>query len=248
VDDWKLEPARDMGLGGLERARSLRRESGLVESVGRLLVWGCLHTGFRLYNRMEIHGREHLPAAAPFVFAANHASHLDALVLASVLPVSLRDHVSPIAAGDVFFQKRSVAGLVTTLLNTLPIWRRKAGSHAMQELRQRLLEHPSIYILFPEGTRTRDGAMNRFKPGVGMLVASTPAPVVPCHLQGTFEAGPAGAILPRPTRITVRIGAPLHFADVTDDHQGWRHVAQTVESAVHALAGLPPYHAPRQQP
>lgn len=240
MDDWKMEPARDLGLSGLERSRSLRRESGLIESIGRFFAWGSLRLGFRIYNRLEIHGREHLPLATPFVLVANHASHLDALVLTTVLPLCWRDQVSPIAAGDVFFEKRFVAGLTTTLLNTLPIWRRKTGSHELQELRQRLHEQSSIYILFPEGARTRNGAMNRFKSGVGMLVASTPVPVVPCFLQGTFEAGPAGVVIPRPRKIIVRVGVPLVFSSVADDHQGWKVVAQSVETAVHALGGLPP--------
>lgn len=239
MDDWKMEPARDLGLSGLERSRSLRRESGLVESIGRLVAWTGLRVGFRIYNRLEIHGREHLPIVTPFVLAANHTSHLDALVLTSVLPMGWRDQVFPISAGDVFFEKRIVAGLVTTLLNTLPIWRRKTGSHELQELRRRLHEQSSIYILFPEGTRSRNGTMNRFKPGLGMLVASTPVPVVPCFLQGTFEAGPPGAIIPRPRKIIVRLGQPLVFSSVTDDHQGWIRIAQSVEAAVHALAGLP---------
>ena len=120
-----MEPARDLGLSGLERLGSLKRESGLVESVGRLLAWSSMRIAFRLYNRLEIHGREHLPKAAPFVLVANHASHLDALVMASILPLAWRDHVYPIAAGDVFFEKRSLAALVTIFLNLLPIWRRK---------------------------------------------------------------------------------------------------------------------------
>lgn len=230
-----MEPARDLGLSGLERLGSLKRESGLVESFGRLLAWTSLRVGFRLYNRLEIHGREHLPTAAPFVLVANHASHLDALVLTTVLPVAWRDHVFPIGAADKFFGKRSLAWVVTTLLNVLPISRKKAGRHALMELRQRLHEPPSIFILFPEGARTRDGTMMQFKPGVGMMIASTAVPVVPCYLQGTLEAGPAGDMIPRPRKIVIRVGQPLDFSSVADDRDGWTHVAQTLETAVHAL-------------
>jgi 1-acyl-sn-glycerol-3-phosphate acyltransferase len=237
VDDWKMQPARDLGLSGLERLGSLRRESGLVESLSRLVAWACLRMFFRVYNRLEIHGREHLPLGAPFVLVANHASHLDALVLTAVLPLAWRDHVYPIGAADKFFGKRSLAWAVTTLLNVLPITRKTSGRHALKELRQRLHEPPSIFILFPEGARSRDGAMLPFKPGVGMMIGSTAAPVVPCYLRGTLEAGPAGAMIPRPRKIVIRLGPPHNFSAVPDDRDGWRYVAQTLETAVRALGG-----------
>src|SRR5215212_7096084 len=144
MDEWKLEPARDLGLGGLERSQSLQRESGLVESVTRLVVWSGLRAAFRLWHRFHVEGREHLPATPSFVLAANHASHLDALMLGAAMPLSWRDHVYPIAAGDVFFKRRSVAGVVTGVFNALPIWRRRPGAHEMQQLRERLLQPPCI--------------------------------------------------------------------------------------------------------
>ena len=121
------------------------------------------------------------------------------------------------------------------MLNALPMWRKRCGSHAMQELRDRLLGDPAIYLLFPEGTRTRDGQMGRFKPGLGMLIAGSPAPVVPCHLSGTFDALPSGRHFPRPKALHLHIGSPLVFADVTNDRAGWTHIAATLEAAVTAL-------------
>ena len=98
----------------------------------------------------------------------------------------------------------------------------RCGSHAMQELRDRLISGPSIYILFPEGTRSRDGSLGRFKPGLGMIVAGAPVPVVPCHLEGAFAASPPGARVPRPLPLRLRIGAPLAFGDLPNDRSGWQ--------------------------
>lgn len=94
------------------------------------------------------------------------------------------------------------------------------------------MEEPCGYVLFPEGTRTRTGATARFKRGVGMLVAGTHVPVVPCRLRGTFEAWPPHRRLPRPGKITLTVGPPLHFADVRNDPDGWIRVAADLESAV----------------
>jgi len=237
VEEWKLAPARDLGLQGLQRSRSIWRESGLVESLARLAAWGGLRAALRLLHRMKVHGRENLPPSPSFVMAANHASHLDALVLGAAVPLAWRDHVFPMAAGDVFFESRRVAALVTTLLNALPVWRRKAGGHGVRDMRRRLVEEPCIYLLFPEGGRSRDGKMQPFKHGIGMMVAETAVPVVPCHLRGTFEAYPPGCHLPRLHRIALHIGEPLTFAATPNTREGWDHVGRAVEEAVHRLAG-----------
>src|SRR5437763_5654328 len=105
MEDWKLDPAHDLGLHGMERYRSHLHEGGLIESSVRLVWWSLLRITFRLWNRLQIIGREHLPAQPPFVLVANHASHLDALLLTAALPVRWRDQTFPIAARDVFFEK-----------------------------------------------------------------------------------------------------------------------------------------------
>jgi 1-acyl-sn-glycerol-3-phosphate acyltransferase len=151
-----------------------------------------------------------------------------------------RDVVFPIAAGDVFFQHRGLAAFATACLNALPIWRRKTGAHEMQQLRQRLTQPPCVYILFPEGARTRTGQMLRFKSGVGRLVAGTTVPVVPAYLKGTFEAGPAGAVFPRPYKIVLRIGKPIDCSGVADESNGWKEVARRVEEEIYRLGGLTP--------
>jgi 1-acyl-sn-glycerol-3-phosphate acyltransferase len=236
VDEWKLEPARDLGLPPMERYRSLRREGGLVESLLRLGWWGFLRMTFVAWNRLRVHGRENLPPAPPFVLAANHLSHLDALVMGSVLPLRWRDCVFPLAAKDVFFEKLPVAGFASAVLNALPVWRRAARGHGLEALRERLVAEGCIYLLFPEGTRARDGKMGRFKPGVGRLVAGTPVPVVPCFLQGTFEAMPPNSWVLRPEPIGVRIGRPLTFEGVANERDGWGDVAGRLEAAVRELA------------
>jgi 1-acyl-sn-glycerol-3-phosphate acyltransferase len=236
VDDWKLDLAHDHGLAGMQRLCSLKRESGLLESMARFGWWGGVRVWMRLWHRLEIHGREHLPAEPKFVLVANHASHLDALVLGCAVPLRWRDRLFPLAAGDVFFQKWSIASFATTFLNAMPVWRRKVGRYAIQDLRARLIAEQCIYILFPEGGRTRDGKMLKFKAGVGMMVAGTTVPVVPCYLRGTFEAGPPGSTFPRPRPISMRVGEPLTFPEIANDHAGWGQVADSVEAAVSRLA------------
>jgi 1-acyl-sn-glycerol-3-phosphate acyltransferase len=238
MEPWEFKPAGDLGLKGMSRFRSYRRETGLTTGILRGLWWGLSRAYFRLWHRLEIEGMDHLPLAPPFVLAANHTSHLDALILMAALPFSWRDVVFPIAAKDVFFENHGVAAFGAVFANALPIWRRSARSHEMQELRNRLSDPPSVFIVFPEGTRSRDGNLLPFKSGLGRLVAGSDSPVVPCWIAGAFGAAPPGAHLPRPKKIRIRIGCPVCFREVPDDRIGWDEVAAGVREAVLALESL----------
>ena len=235
MDEWKIQPARDLGLSPTKRLRSLQRESGLAQSALHQLWWAAVRCHLAVWHRPEIHGRIHLPSHPPFVLVANHSSHLDTFVLSSILSWRWRDRIFPIAAGDTFFETPAQTCFSALAMNALPMWRRKCGSHALAELRRKLVEDCGIYILFPEGTRSRNGNMAPFKPGVGMLVAGNNVPVVPARLCGAFEAWPTCRRLPRPGRIRVELGPPMSFASVRNDREGWLQVAHRTEEAVRGL-------------
>jgi 1-acyl-sn-glycerol-3-phosphate acyltransferase len=236
VQEWKLEPARDLGLPLGKGLRSLERENGLVFTGLHLVWWSLVRAYMTVWHRLTICGQDHIPKEPPFVLVANHSSHLDALVLACPLPWRLRDRVFPIAAGDVFFETPALTFFAAAMLNALPMWRKKCGPHALQTLRQRLLDDCCAYVLFPEGSRSRDGRLLPFKPGLGMLVAQTSVPVVPCFLDGCFEALRPDQKWPRWRRIRMHVGAPLVFADVCNDRAGWLKIASASEAAVKELA------------
>lgn len=237
VEPWKLEPAHDHGLPPAERARSLKRESSLLDSVGHAAWTLGVKTYLRVYHRLSIDGAQHLPRRPPYVLIANHASHLDALVLAAALPTSLCDRVFPIAAGDVFFHTDPISIFAAGFINALPMWRKNCGPHALEQLRERLVGEPCVYILFPEGARSRDGRLLRFKAGLGMLIGQSNVPVVPCAILGAFQAMPPMASLPRPRRLRLRIGPPIAFPNLPAGREGWDVVATRTQAAVEALLG-----------
>src|SRR6184192_1968476 len=187
VEPWQLQPARDTGLTPGERFRSVRRESGLLEALAQQTWFSLLRIYFAIAHRLKITGREKLPRHGPFVLAANHCSHLDALVLGAALTPRHRERAFPIAADDVFFQTTAASVFSAIVLNALPMWRKNWGPHALADLRRKLQEEKCIYVIFPEGSRSRDGRMAHFKHGLGMLVAETQVPVVPSFIAGTFE-------------------------------------------------------------
>lgn len=235
MDDWNYKPAGDLGLPHGEAFKSLKRESGLISTALHWAWWSFVWSYLRIWHNLKVEGRENLPKDPPFVLVANHASHLDALVLAAPLDMRLRDQIFPIAAGDVFFTNPAISAFAALMLNALPMWRKNCGPHALAELKRRLVEEPCCYILFPEGQRSRDGQMLPFKAGLGMMLAGTNVPVVPCYLLGTFEALRPETKWPVRHPITVRIGKPLTFGSANNRRDGWEQVATELQAAVKAL-------------
>ena len=232
---FDLRPARDHGLTPAERLRSQVREGGL----GTLALNGAWRGLTRAYlaaaHRLTVTGRENLPAAPPFVMVANHASHLDALTLSSVLRGECARRAFALAAGDHFFTTRAGAAFAAYAVGALPVWRRRTSRRDLLTLRARLVEDRLVLILFPEGTRSRDGAMGPFQPGLGALVAGTGVPVVPCRLEGAHAAWPPTARFPRPLPLRLDIGTPLAFADAPNDRAGWEGIAAEAEATVRSL-------------
>ena len=224
---WKFHGAEDQDLPLRERFSSERREVGLVGLVGHKLCRGIIKTYLRGAHRLSAVGAENLPAQPPFVLVANHTSHLDALCLICSLPNRLTGQTFALAAGDTFFTSTGRSLFAGQVVNALPVWRGKPVRHAIDSLRGRLLAGEAGFILFPEGTRSRTGEMGRFKPGIGMLVAGTPVPVIPCRIDGAFAAWPSHRNFPRPERLSVRIGHAQTFEDQANDRQGWQQRGST---------------------
>jgi 1-acyl-sn-glycerol-3-phosphate acyltransferase len=234
-----LVPAWPAGLAGEDLWDAWADAPDQARRLARGGMWRAVRGWLALFHRLTIHGQEHWPTAPPCVLVANHASHLDTLVLAAAAPPHLRESLHPLAAADVFFRTRLRAYLATTLMRAMPFSRRHWGLHQLRELRGRLENDRSVYVLYPEGTRSRTGAMGAFRHGVGALTAGGRVPVVPCHLDGTFAALRPGQVLPRPRKLVLRIGRPLSFADVDNSRSGWEHVSKCVEAAVRRLAKIP---------
>jgi hypothetical protein len=114
MEEWRFEPAHDFGFSLEQRRLSLRREVGLESAISCFLWRFITRFYLALAHRLKIRDRTNLPARSPFILVANHASHLDAIILGAILPLRFVGTVFPIAAGDTFFTKR-VADLAEKL-------------------------------------------------------------------------------------------------------------------------------------
>ena len=234
---WTYEPAGDLDQSAVERLRKFPREPDLSVYAVRSFAALMIRAWLRIYHRFEVTGTEHLPADQSFVMVANHASHLDTLCILSALPLRKLHRAFPAAAQDYFFVNLPRLAMAAIVVNALPFGRRGNIRHSL-ELCRGLLENPgNILILFPEGTRTRTGEMEEFKPGIGLLAAGTQIPIVPCYLAGAFQAWPKGKIIPRPRKLRLRIGEPKIYAHLPAGKDGALQVSADLQKTVAALRG-----------
>jgi 1-acyl-sn-glycerol-3-phosphate acyltransferase len=235
MESWEYQPTADFDKSPIEKLRMFPRQPDMLVYALRFVVHLFLRAWLRIYHRYRVIGRENLPLDRPFVLVANHASHLDALSLLSALPLRRIQRAYPAAAKDYFFTSMPKIAFSAVVVNAMPFDRKENPRDSLAICRQ-LLETPRhILILFPEGTRSADGAIAAFKPGIGFLTAASDIAVVPAHLEGAYRAWPKGAFIPRPRKLTLRIGAPMTFAEFTSDKEGAKAIAARLEDAVKRL-------------
>lgn len=236
MDAWHYDPDVDLDQPMIERLRHFPREPDMLVYGLRGLAALVLRGWLRSYHRLAVVGRENLPADSSFVMVANHASHLDALCLCAALPLSKLHRAFPVAAKDYFFCSTPRALASTIGINALPFDRHINPRQSLSVCRQLLQGPGNILILFPEGTRSVTGELGEFKGGVGLLLAGTNIPVVPCHLHGAHAAWPKGAWCPRPRRIRLTIGAPRDYSHLPHGKDAALRICGELREAVRTLA------------
>lgn len=236
MSEWSYEPTPDFDKTPAQKLGMFPRQPDMLVYAMRLALHVVARGFLRVYNRFRVIGRENLPLERPFVMVANHGSHLDAICLLSALPLMRIQRSYPAAAKDYFFTTMTKTAFFAVTMNAMPFDRRENPRESIDLCRELLATPRHALILFPEGTRTTSGEMAPFKPGIGFLVAGTDIPVVPCFLGGAYRAWPKGAWIPRPRKLTLRIGPPMSFAGVPNDKEGARRVAAELEAAVKGLS------------
>jgi 1-acyl-sn-glycerol-3-phosphate acyltransferase len=186
----------------------------------------------RLLTAPAVAGIENIQGQGPYIFVANHSSHLDAPLILAVLPLHQRLQLRIAAAADYFFTKPWLAVFVTVLLNAFPIARKGAACVNSLVAPAELLRQGYSILLFPEGTRSRDGRLRPFKSGVARLALAEKVCVVPIWIEGAYAAFPKGAKLPRPHKVVIRFGTPMYCTE-GDTLPG---VIAEIEHQVRALA------------
>lgn len=188
--------------------------------IGRFL----LSVLFRTYFRVTITGAEVVPESGPVILAANHQSFLDPPM------VGLRIVRPPVYLARRSLFRNRFFGALIRYFGAAPIDREGPGVGSLRQS-LRFLEAGRVLVLFPEGTRSRDGSVGPFRPGVALLAEKTNAVVVPVRIRGGERTFPKGAKFPRPGRMSVRFGEPLRLREGEET----RAFLRRIEAAVRGL-------------
>lgn len=202
-----------------------------------LRFWGRLF--YRLYLRLEVRGQENLPDQGPLIIVANHTSHLDTGAVICALGEKV-ESLCPVGAKDYFFNHRLKGFLLQTLVHVVPFDRHGNFIEGFRVCRQ-VLDQGKFLLIYPEGTRSLDGQIAPFRPGVGHIAVETRAPILPCLIEGAYESMPKGRIFPKPGRIRVTFGRPIPVEVLLNQYPGlkgyalYRALADAIQQAVQSL-------------
>ena len=164
---------------------------------------------------VTVEGIEHAKSLkGPAIVIANHSSHLDSLMLLTVLPFRLRHRLAFGAAADRWFLKGREGykkqGWYNSLsMNSFPI--KRGGGTGQLDYAKWLIDKGWSVMIFPEGTRSTTGKMGRFRHGVSILALEKDVPVLPVYFEGLREIRPKGSGVVGKGPVTAKIGEPIRF-------------------------------------
>ena len=202
----------------------LNRYSGAAPGTARFIAQHLIMKPY-IWSALTVHehGVRNLQGLKPpFVVIANHSSHLDAPLIFGALPRRLSQNLAAATAGDYFFNNWYRALPTALFFNSFPVQRSgHSGRTGHRGLAARLVNDGVPILIFPEGTRSRTGAMANFTPGAAALSISRNVPILPIALVGAYAAMPYGNNVPVPGRPHVHVvfGRPLRAAPGEIAHQ-----------------------------
>jgi 1-acyl-sn-glycerol-3-phosphate acyltransferase len=174
------------------------------------LGWLFFRFLYATYFRWRVFNAERVPCSGPVILASNHASYLDPPLVGAGLQRGCN-----YLARESLFRYPGIGALLHSW-QAVPVDRDGGGARGLKAILDRLLAG-GVIILFPEGTRTKDGKLQPARSGIGLTVIKSNAPVVPVRVFGTFDAYGRTARFPKPQRVMVKYGQPMDFRALREE-------------------------------
>lgn len=198
----------------------------------------AVHALSRAYFGLRLQGTEHIPGEGPLVIVPNHQTYADP----PLVTIPVRRPVYYMAWSRLF-DIPVFSGFIR-LLRAFPVDVDARDARATREA-VRLLQRGAALMIFPEGERTADGRVQRFKPGAFRLAVSLDVPVLPVTIAGGNDVWPPGRTLPRPGRITITYHPILRPDSSLEARLAARDLATRTRAAIlSALPDVPRTHDP----
>ncbi len=198
------------------------------------ILWILCRVTSGLLLRYRTRGADRVPASGGVLLAANHASYADI----PLLGCGIRRRLFYLGRANLF--PHPFVNRLLRSLGWIPLKHDRWDRHAFREA-VALLKAGKTVVIFPEGTRTPDGALQPGRPGVGMLAAAAQCPVVPVYLRGTYEVLPMGATRLRLHPVEVLFGESMDFREDCRAYEGkelYRRISHTVMARIAELRGV----------
>ncbi len=191
---------------------------------------------YTFYIRLEVKGgsfselyREH----KKLIIISNHASHLDATSIAASIPRSHWMDLYMAAAKDYFFSNPLFTFFSQHCLGAIPIDRKDRKGEAVQLIISLLTQLDRMWlIIFPEGTRSRDGKIQEFKRGISIFAEKTKTPILFLYIDGNLRLWPKGAIFAKPGKLTVHIGPIQQPTNINEVYKNYLTWVRTIDPSV----------------
>ena len=183
----------------------------------------------KYFHRFEVKGLDNVPPKGGFILACNHQSYLDPPAVGCRIPRNLHYF----ARDSLFF---GPLGLLITKLNSIPVNRDQLDLGTLREVLS-VLKGGEPVLVFPEGTRSPDGTLQKSQKGLGLLVHKSGVPVLPARLHGSFEILGKGKLFPRIGRkLYLNIGSPILSEKLSfDSSDRYQKISDLV---MHEIEGL----------
>ncbi len=170
------------------------------------ITWFILRVSSFFLFPIKVYGRENIPKHGGFIFASNHRSNLDPVII----PISCFRKCNFVAKDSLF--KNKFFGWYLRRLGAFAIRREIGDVGAMKEAIKRL-KNNNVLTIFPEGTRVVEDKKRDVQAGIGFIVAKTKQPVVPVYIRNSDKAMPPHSKKIYRHLITVTFGKPIEISD-----------------------------------